>query len=354
MAENDSLQNELSCVEGFPKGAQISVVMPFYNAAHYLERSLPPLLEMCAHGDILEVIAVDDGSTDSSTSTAAGLGAKVVSSDGGAGPGAARNSGASNAHGAIVWFVDSDVVVHPEGPALIRNAFEDATVVAVFGSYDAAPPERNFASQYKNLVHHYYHQKGRSEASTFWAGCGAVRKRAFLEVGGFDVEQYKRPSIEDIELGHRLRAQGGRILLLHELRGTHLKKWTIWSIIYTDVIRRAVPWSRLMLTRVGLIDDLNLSRAERLRAAFAGFLFLSCLLAALDVSLLWVVAVMLAGSIAINWSFFSFLRRCNGSGFAILGLLFHQFYYLYGSAAIVWCWIEFLIHRLRRSVTAKR
>ena len=91
MAENDSLQNELSCVEEFPKSAQISIVMPFYNAAHYLERSLPPLLEMCARGDILEVIAVDDGSTDSSTPTAAGLGANAVSSDGGAGPGGARN-----------------------------------------------------------------------------------------------------------------------------------------------------------------------------------------------------------------------------------------------------------------------
>ena len=67
-----------------------------------------------------------------------------------------------------------------------------------------------FLSQYKNLVHHFYHHRGKREASTFWSGCGAVRKQAFLDAGGFDVERYTRPSIEDIELGYRLIKAGGK------------------------------------------------------------------------------------------------------------------------------------------------
>jgi hypothetical protein len=39
---------------------------------------------------------------------------------------------------------------------------------------------------------------------TFWAGCGAIRKRTFEELGGFDRAW---ESIEDIELGVRLRAR---------------------------------------------------------------------------------------------------------------------------------------------------
>ena len=56
-------------------------------------------------------------------------------------------------------------------------------------------------SQYRNLLHHFVHQHGHAEASTFWAGCGAIRRAAFDAVGGFDAARFPRPSIEDIELG---------------------------------------------------------------------------------------------------------------------------------------------------------
>jgi hypothetical protein len=52
-------------------------------------------------------------------------------------------------------------------------------VDAVFGSYDDAPRAPNFIAQYKNLFHHYVHQHGKEEASTFWAGCGTVNVLPF-------------------------------------------------------------------------------------------------------------------------------------------------------------------------------
>jgi glycosyltransferase involved in cell wall biosynthesis len=330
----------------------ISVVMPVYNASHYLRLALPPLVEMAARGEVLEVIVVDDGSTDDSAAVAAGLGARVIPAPCRGGPGAARNLAAGQAKGEILWLVDADVIAHTDGAEKIRAAFEDPSVVAVFGSYDDTPPAENFASQYKNLVHHYYHQKGQREASTFWAGCGALRKREFLEVGGFDVERYTRPSIEDIELGYRLRALGKRILLLHDLKGTHLKVWTVRDVIFTDVFRRAIPWARLMLNEVGLTDDLNVSTAERLRAALAGVFVLGIAAAVAEPSVWWLPLAILAGAIGFNWDFFQFLRRRKGVGFALLGILFHQLYYLYGTAAFAWCWIESRVGRARRPAAA--
>ena len=67
---------------------------------------------------------------------------------------------------------------------------ENPDIAAVFGSYDDEPAEKNFLSQYKNLVHHYVHQQSSSEAVTFWAGCGAIRKEIFFSVGGFDGKKY--------------------------------------------------------------------------------------------------------------------------------------------------------------------
>lgn len=320
--------------------ADITVIMPVFNADHFLPLALPPLVEMQARGEILEVLVVDDHSTDRSAACAADLGARVITSPDRAGPGRARNLGAKEARGEILWFVDADVIAHDDGAKRIREAFQDPEAVAVFGSYDDAPPAKNFASQYKNLVHHYYHQLGKREASTFWAGCGAVRKQAFLEIGGFDIERYKRPSIEDIELGYRLRANGGRILLVHELKGTHLKNWTVRDVIFTDVFRRALPWARLMLTRAGLTDDLNVSKTERLRAGLAGLLVLSIVLALAVQGLVWLPLVLVGSAVAANWQLFDFMRGRKGASFAFLALMFHQVYYLYSSAAFVWCWLE--------------
>ena len=82
-------------------------------------------------------------------------------------------------------------------------------------------------SQYRNLLHHFVHQQGDPEASTFWAGCGAVRRDAFDAVGGFDDGAFRRPSIEDIELGYRLRGGRATASASTAVSGTHLKRWTL-------------------------------------------------------------------------------------------------------------------------------
>lgn len=323
-----------------PSGLKISVVMPAYNAAALLPQVLAPLLAMQRAGEIAEILVVDDRSTDDTAAVAAALGARVLVMSRNGGPGAARNFAAGHAAGDILWLVDSDVVAHPGGPAQIVAAFADPGVVAVFGSYDDAPADQGWMSQYKNLMHRYYHQRARREASTFWAGCGALRKTAFLAVGGFDVATYTRPSIEDIELGYRLRAAGGRILLLPGLQGKHLKVWTVKNAIRTDIFARALPWSRLMIGRTGLTDDLNTGRAERLRAGLAGLWLLSILVLPFAPGLWGLASALSVAVVAANWPLVRFLYRAAGLGVAVRGGLYHQIYYVYSAAAFVWCLIE--------------
>jgi hypothetical protein len=323
---------------------KISAIMPVYNGRAFIMRSLPPLLDMLRRGELAEVIVVDDSSTDDSAVVAAAMGAAVVPSGGRLGPGGARNKAALQALGDILWFVDADVVVHDDAAHEVRRAFAEHGVTAVFGSYDDRPPAQNFLSQYKNLVHHHYHHRGRSEAATFWAGCGAVRRLAFLEVGGFDVARYTRPSIEDIELGYRMRAAGGRILLWPALQGTHLKEWRLLNLLHTEIFCRAVPWSRLMLTQTGMVNDLNVGSAERLRAAAAGLFFAGSVAPVHPAVPGWIAIALLGGVAAANGELLRLFYRRKGALFALGGLLFHQVYYLYSSAAFVWCWVE---HRLR-------
>ncbi|MEO5701571.1 MAG: glycosyltransferase [Casimicrobiaceae bacterium] len=323
---------------------RISVIMPVWNGAAMLDRSLPPLARMRARGEIVEIIVVDDGSTDDSIKRATAHGGRVLPSGGRLGPGGARNVAAPLASGDVLWFVDADVVVHDDAARILADSLHDRDMSAVFGCYDNRPAGTNFFSQYKNLVHHYYHHRAGGAADTFWAGCGAVRTAVFLEHAGFDAARYPFPSIEDIELGYRLRARGLRIALLPALQGTHLKVWRLGNLLHTDIFRRAVPWSRLILESGGLPDALNVGSSERGRAALAVALLASVLLALFGLLPWWVPLVPGAAAFVANAALFTLFRRARGVAFALAALGFHQIYYVYGSTAFAVCWV---VHHAR-------
>lgn len=315
----------------------VSVIMPVYNGAHFIDKSLPPLLSLLQQGKVIEVIVVDDASTDNTPEIAIKIGARVISPGEHHGSGGARNRGGQEATGDLLWFVDADVVVHDDAIKHLTQGFSEPDVVAVFGSYDDRPTQKNFFSLYKNLVHHHYHQHGCREATIFWSGCGAVRKESFIKVGGFNI---KFSSLEDIELGYRLVAGGGRILLLADMLGTHLKEWRFIDMIYTEIFCNALPWSRLMLTQTRTVNDLRVGVAERFRAILAGLLFFFMGAVALGIFPWWSLLVMSTITVFANKKLFGLFFRQQGPLFALGGLLYRQFFYLYSSAAFVWCWFE--------------
>lgn len=320
---------------------RISVIMPAFAAERLMPRVLAPLMAMHRRGEVEEVIVVDDVSPDATADVARDLGARVLVMPKNGGPGAARNLAAAEARGDILWFVDSDVIAWEDGARKIAAAMADPEVGAVFGSYDSDPDGTPWFSRYKNLMHRFYHQTARRDATTFWAGCGAVRRDLFLAIGGFDTETYRVPSIEDIELGYRIRRAGARIVVEPTLLGKHLKVWTPKGAFVTDIWRRALPWSRLMIAREGVTDDLNTSSAERLKAAVAGLLILSFLVLPFRLAL-WPVPVALAvAALALNWRLFRFMQGNGGTLFALGALAWHQFYYVYSATAFVWCLFEY-------------
>ncbi len=221
-------------------------------------------------------------------------GARVLRTPRQSGPAEARNLGAHEAKGEILLFVDADVVVKPDTVERVAADFENPEIAAVFGSYDDEPAETNFISQYKNLFHRFVHQQSSSEAETFWAGCGAVRREIFLAVDGFNAERYPRPAIEDIELGYRLRAKGYRILLDKQLHAKHLKRWTLKSMLHADIFCRAIPWSTLILENQNMVNDLNLQTTDRISAGLLALALLILPLAVIKPLVLLLVVVLLA------------------------------------------------------------
>lgn len=234
----------------------ISVVVPAYNAAATLPECLRRLL--VNPDPSCQVIVVDDCSTDDTAAIAARCGARVVQLAEQSGAAVARNVGAAHATADILFFVDADVMVAPDTVEhVIRLLGDRPEISAVFGSYTAATVHTNFCSVYKNLMHHLTHQAAHPEARTFWSGAGAIRTEAFWAVGGFDPADTRTADVEDIALGYRLTRAGYRIRLDRDMQVTHAKYYGFMSLIRSDVVHRAIPWTRLMMRERMFQHDLN-------------------------------------------------------------------------------------------------
>jgi glycosyltransferase involved in cell wall biosynthesis len=318
----------------------VSIIIAFRDASRYLPSCLEAISAACRSED--ELVLVDDGSTDDSAEIARRFSRDIVSLAQSHGPAFARNRGAEKAAGRILFFIDADVVCHPNTVSLVEKIFkEDEGLAAAIGSYDANPPAKNFFSRYKNLTHHFVHQNGASEASTFWTGCGAIRREIFLELEGFD-ESYGRPCIEDIELGYRLRSRGYRIALRKDLLVTHAKKWTLSTLLRSDIMDRAIPWTLLQLSYGHLLNDLNVSRVQRAASLFTCVSFLLCL-GAVASPALFVVALMLLVPVCYwNRKLYHFYLRRGGVAFALGAMAMHWFYYCYSFTAFVLGTMAFL------------
>jgi hypothetical protein len=241
----------------------------------------------------------------------------------------ARNLGVERAHGDVVVFVDADVEVHPDVFTRVRAAFADPGLTAVFGSYDEHPSAAGVVSAFRNLLHHHVHQHGGGRAETFWTGLGAVRRDAFLAVGGFDEDRYVRPSIEDIDLGHRLAAAGARIELDPALQGTHLKRWTLRSMLWTDFARRGVPWVGLLVRSRRPSLALNLGWRHRLSAVLCTVGVLAPVAGEPAVA-----GAALGGLVATNTGFYGLLVRRQGLARAVVGVGLHGLHHLVSVAAL--------------------
>jgi len=249
------------------------------------------------------------------------------------GPAKARNIGSAAATGDLLFFVDADVEVEPDAIAQIISLFQgDPNLAAAIGSYDDSPGESNFLSQYRNLFHHYTHQTACEEASTFWGACGVIRRDIFQQLQGFD-ERYRKPCVEDIELGYRIKRAGYQIRLCKTLQVKHLKRWDAFSIIKTDFFQRALPWTELIWRDRHLLNDLNLQTSSRVSVGLIYALFV-----ALAASVWWVNALAVGLIIGLllgilNRSVYCFFSGKRGLWFALQTIPWHWLYFAYSGLA---------------------
>ncbi len=322
----------------------LSVIVPVHNSVHMLKRCLDALAQSEYKG--FEVLVIDDGSTEPIEPIVSEYGHRYMRIEGPNGPGVARNHAAKHVSGTHLVFVDADVCIHSDTLGRFAAVFDaDPGVASVIGTYDDEPDDPNFVSQYKNLFHHYVHQDSDGPVTTFWAGCGAMRRDVFLQFGGFDEQRYRRPSIEDIDLGARISEAGHRIVLDQSIRCKHLKRWTLTNLIKTDVFDRGIPWTRLMLRSGAINQTLNTKWSQRVSVVLV-YLTIITTVAAICWPGLWLVAAAMAVLVTlINFDFYRYFAARRGLWFTLRTVPMHWLYFFYCGVCIL---VGTIQHRLAR------
>ena len=190
----------------------ISIVVPTYNAQDTLGACLAALQDQRAAGDAYEIIVVDDGSTDRSAEIARQHGVRVIQQPN-AGPAAARNRGAREAHGSLLLFTDADCEPAPDWIVRMTAPFADPEVTGAKGVYRTR--QRQVVPRFVQLEYETRYERMAYQAVIDFVDTysAAYRRDVFLANGGFDTV-FPTASVEDQEFSFRLARKGYRLIFV--------------------------------------------------------------------------------------------------------------------------------------------
>lgn len=321
----------------------LSVIVSSRDSGTTLDEVLAGIRASELRRDAYEIIVVDDASSDRSVAVAARHADTVVRLSGPfSGPAYARNRGVEVARGEIVVFVEGDVVVRPDTLSrMLATLAERSDVVAVSASRDEASGAPNFVSQYWNLLLRFGEQRHAGRCAQFASGCGAVRRKVFLSVGMYDEWRFGTGCLESVELGERLLGAGHGVLLISDLKVTHLKRWDFTSVCQ-EVWRRG----KLLARSLGYVrmsaavpSEVMFTLIRALMPALAIFATLTLGAAFLPQPNLFAKSgLTLAALLMTNFPVHRFYASERGLGFAVAAAPLHLIVQVLAAVALCSGW----------------
>jgi glycosyltransferase involved in cell wall biosynthesis len=270
----------------------------------------------------MEVIIVDDCSTDNTVEIAGKYSARVIRMEKNGGPARARNRGVQDAKGDIIFFLDSDVEVLDGTIGEVKNYFKnDPSSNCVIGLCSTEPLNNGFVPEYMAMFEYIHLLEARDKKlSVFAPRCGAIKKDLFLKVGGYD-EKYKSADVEDFELARRINKKdcislNPKMLVRHQFVNN-------FNEAVRNYFKRAVMWIHLFIEEKQFDNAGPTSTNNGIAAACAFLSFISLFIVPFVCAVWYVIAVLLIIFLFANLKWLNFMRREAGLMFALKAMVFN-------------------------------
>jgi len=214
---------------------QLTIIIPTYNRRETLLKVLEGYKQQTAGAEILEILVIDDGSTDETGRAVAGFSptspvAIRYLSQQNKGPATARNWGIREAKGTLILFGDDDIIPAPTLVAehLAWNRRYPADHFAILGHVSWSPevhptPFMEWLGREGVLFGYGSLLPGKDVGFEYFYSCNLSVKREFLINNGLFDEKFRSAGHEDIELGYRLTNKGLSVLYNPEAIGYHYR-----------------------------------------------------------------------------------------------------------------------------------
>jgi glycosyltransferase involved in cell wall biosynthesis len=238
---------------------RLTVIIPAHNEAQVMGACLEAALAS-AH-DSFEVIVVDDGSSDGTAEVVlAHPPCRLIRSEGHLGVSRARNLGAREARGELLFFTDADCLLTPTALALAAETWERACApgapgAVVGGTYTPAPVDEGFYNRFQAVLVNFF--EARTPTPDYIAAHALLLSRAdFLAAGGFAVTEGfgVAAGVEDVEFCHRLRRAGHRLLMDPRVLVRHHFGFDLAGSL-ANAWRKSLVWTRYSLVNRDLLAD---------------------------------------------------------------------------------------------------
>lgn len=192
-------------VESLSKSPTISVIIPCHNEEKYIHTCLESVFAS-TYRDI-EVIVIDDASTDSTVKIAERFPCKIIKLDKNSGAANAKNIGIAQAKGEIIYILDADAVIEKRSLEKVHELLtRNPNLSGVDGLWSCKPINKGLFPQYQALDMYFrMTSQLKTGYSFYWGNGGAIRKKVFLDSGGFNTN-YLGAGCEDYEIAFRIPA----------------------------------------------------------------------------------------------------------------------------------------------------
>ena len=304
----------------------ISVIVPNHNG----ERTIGNCLEaaFASQYSNFEIIVVDDCSSDSSTSIIEKYPCRLIRLSEHGGASKARNTGAHNSEGELLFFIDSDCLLLPDTLEKTAAAYqENGPDVIIGGTYTWLPYDQNFFSSFQSIFIHYSETKNCQHPDYIATHAMLIAKELFIKGGCFD-ENFM-PILEDVEFSHRLKKNGARLLMVPEIQVQHIFNFTLTRSILNG-IRKSKYWSIYSIKNRDLLADSGTASLEFKFNVLSCFITIFILFTGILLQswiLLLPLLLLFGSNFYLNRNLFTAFYKAQGPFFAIPAVLYYTYVY---------------------------